>query len=138
VLDIGLFDGAGEPVRDALIELWQADSLGHHHAPGWLGWGRAAADAADGRYRFETIKPGAVPPRAPFVSLFIVARGINLGLHTRVYFEGDELGRDPLLQRLGARAGRLLATRRDDGMGWGLDLHLAGPQEAVFLEAAAG
>ena len=61
-------DGDGEPVNDAMIEIWQADSQGRYAHPrdnrapnaSFKGFGRAGTDA-DGRYSFETIKPGAVP-----------------------------------------------------------------------------
>ncbi|MET0257918.1 MAG: protocatechuate 3,4-dioxygenase subunit alpha, partial [Methylobacterium sp.] len=65
-----LTDGAGSPVRDALIEIWQADAAGLHNSsaetrgtadPAFAGWGRQPVSDVDGTYRFETIRPGAVP-----------------------------------------------------------------------------
>jgi protocatechuate 3,4-dioxygenase alpha subunit len=110
-----VFDGTGTPVRDVLIELWQANAAGRYAHPGDLqggkpldphfrGWGRTGANFETGVYSFHTIKPGAVPGRngslqAPHVSLWIVARGINIGLATRMYF-GDEAAanaKDPVL-----------------------------------------
>ena len=92
-----VFDGAGAPLRDALIEIWQADANGVYPGHGdprgagdpfFTGFGRQAADAQTGEFCFETIRPGAVPApgggmMAPHVSFWIVARGINQGLHTR-------------------------------------------------------
>src|SRR5690606_23203663 len=63
-------DGTGSPLRDALIEIWQADADGLYNSPSetrgsadphFAGWGRCPTDADDGLYRFETVKPGPVP-----------------------------------------------------------------------------
>ena len=92
-------DGTSALVSDALIEVWQADASGRfHNTPdaetGFRGWGRRALDFETGVFRIETIKPGKVAIQganamAPHLCLWLVARGINCGLHTRVYF-GDE------------------------------------------------
>src|SRR5690606_9069364 len=98
-----VIDGTGTPLRDALVEIWQADAAGLYNSPSetrgsadpsFTGWGRCAADMETGEFVFETVKPGRVPfrdgrPQAPHITFWIVARGINLGLHTRMYF-GDE------------------------------------------------
>ena len=149
-----VFDGAGEPLRDALIEIWQADAAGLFNSPAerrgaadpaFAGWGRQPVDGETGLYRFETIRPGSVPfadgrPQAPHITFWIVARGINLGLHTRLYF-ADELApnaADPLLQRIdsAARRATLVAERQErDGMPvFRFDIHLQGDRETVFLD----
>lgn len=109
-----VFDGSGSPVRDVLIEIWQANADGKYAHPAdrqdvaldahFRGWGRTGADFESGVYRFETIKPGAAPGRggerqAPHICMILFARGINMGLHTRVYFsdEAEANGRDPVL-----------------------------------------
>lgn len=144
-------DGAGQPLRDALIEIWQADAAGLYNSPtetrgtadpGFTGWGRQPADGTTGEFVFETIKPGRVPHpdgrlQAPHISFWIVARGINLGLNTRMYFsdEADANAADPLLTR-----GDFPAYRRDtligrrDGHTVAFDIVLQGPQETVFLD----
>ena len=145
-----VIDGGGEPLRDCVVELWQADADGLYPSPSetrgaadpnFTGWGRAAADPQTGAFRFETIKPGRVPfpdgrPQAPHVTLWIVARGINLGLNTRLYFadEIDANGADPILGRIEprARAQTLIATRH--GNTFILDIHLQGPDETVFFD----
>ncbi|PRY94614.1 protocatechuate 3,4-dioxygenase alpha subunit [Hasllibacter halocynthiae] len=121
-------DGAGEPCGDALIELWQPDAAGRFPGtPGadsaFGGYGRCACDAA-GRYRFETIRPGA-----PFVSLLVFARGINAALHTRAYLEPAE---DDVLRAAGDRAGTLMAAW--DGATARFDIRLQGTGETVFLD----
>ena len=97
-----------------MIEMWQANAAGKYDHPADLqrrpidptfrGWGRACSDFDTGLWSFETVKPGSVEGRkrramAPHVNLWIVARGINIGLNTRLYF-GDEAAAndaDPVL-----------------------------------------
>lgn len=145
-----VFDGTGTPLKDALIEIWQADSKGFYNSPSELrgtadrnftGWGRTATDADTGAYRFETIKPGRVAFRdgqwmAPHISFWIVARGINIGLHTRMYFPDETAANaaDPVLARIEhrMRVSTLIAVMEDDG--YRFDIHLQGEQETVFFD----
>jgi protocatechuate 3,4-dioxygenase alpha subunit len=145
-----VLDGADTPLRDCLVEIWQADAEGLYASPSetrgaadpnFTGWGRAAADAETGVFRFETIRPGPVPfpgggLQAPHVSLWIVARGINLGLNTRLYFEDEAEANaaDPILNRIEhrARVSSLIAPRV--GNAFMLDIHLQGPDETVFFD----
>lgn len=117
-----VLDGAGEPLRDALVELWDG-STGQ--------WLRSETDPQTGLYRFALAQPGA-----PFLSLYLLARGINLGLHTRAYL-GEAPG-DPLLASLGPRAATLMAQRQPQDGGelptWRLDIRLHGAAETVFLD----
>jgi protocatechuate 3,4-dioxygenase alpha subunit len=139
-------DGADMPVTDALIEIWQADADGRYGGdPAFPGWGRQPTDMATGAFRFETIKPGPVAfapgaTMAPHVSVWIVARGINIGLHTRMYFD-DETERnaaDPVLARIAdPRRRRTLIARREHGGAmprYVFDVHLQGPDETVFFD----
>ena len=98
-----------------------------------------------GEYRFETIKPGRVPfidgrLMAPHITFWIVARGINIGLHTRMYFSDEAAANaaDPVLARLDpARAQTLLAARLADEDGrpsFHFDIRLQGDGETVFLD----
>ncbi|NEI54739.1 protocatechuate 3,4-dioxygenase subunit alpha [Rhizobium leguminosarum] len=145
-----IFDGAGALVRDAVLEIWQADSAGLYNSPSemrgtadpnFTGWGRCPTRAEDGVYSFETIKPGRVPfkdgrRQAPHITFWIVARGINIGLHTRMYFpeETEANVADPLLLRIEhrERVATMVATR--DGVTCHFDIHLQGPKETVFLD----
>jgi len=149
-------DGAGAPVRDVLLEIWQANAAGKYHHPGdrqpgraidpsFRGWGRACSDFDSGLYRFETIKPGSVSGRhgrsmAPHISFWIVARGINLGLHTRMYFsdEASANAADPVLNLIDVPARRqtLIAQReqRTDGTVYRFDIRLQGEGETVFFD----
>jgi protocatechuate 3,4-dioxygenase alpha subunit len=147
-------DGAGAPVRDALIEIWQADAEGLYNSPcetrgtadpAFVGWARQPVAEADGSFRFETVRPGPVPwpdgrMQAPHVTVWIVARGINTGLHTRLYFadEPEANGRDPLLLSIPepSRRATLVAERSDrDGMPvFTFDVRIQGEDETVFLD----
>ena len=145
-----VIDGSGTPLKDALIEIWQADADGLYNSPSetrgaadpnFTGWGRCASNMETGEFVFQTIKPGRVPfrdgrPMAPHISFWIVARGINLGLHTRMYFADEEKanGEDPILQRVEHRVRvPTLIAPRDDGT-YIFDIHLQGDRETVFFD----
>ncbi|MGO4407076.1 protocatechuate 3,4-dioxygenase subunit alpha [Bosea sp. RAF48] len=149
-----VLDGSGTPVKDALIEIWQADAQGIYAGPGerrgeadpeFPGWFRQPVDGATGVYRFETIKPGIVPyfdgrPMAPHITFWIVARGINIGLHTRLYFgdEDEANAADPILARIEHRfrVPTLIATLDDaDAVPtYRFDICLQGENETVFFD----
>lgn len=145
-----VIDGSGSLLRDALLEIWQADADGLYNSPSemrgtadpnFTGWGRSPTDMQTGEYVFHTIKPGKVPfrdgrPMAPHVTFWIVARGINLGLQTRMYF-GDEKEAneaDPILSRIEhrVRVPTLIAERKGDT--YTFDIHLQGDRETIFFD----
>lgn len=138
-----ILDGLGEPCRDALVEVWQADAAGRYDTPGFRGWGRFGTDFATGLYAFDTIKPGPVPGRhggmqAPHISLWIVSRGINIGLQTRMYFGDEDNGADPVLRIVDpVRRPTLIAPRsvRDGTAVYVFDIRLQGDDETVFFDA---
>lgn len=146
-----IFDGTGAPLRDAMLEIWQADAAGLYPSPvdtrggadpNFTGWGRQPTDGESGVYTFETIKPGAVPypdgrMQAPHIAMWIVARGINLGLNTRVYFddEAEANAADPILNRIEHVARRDTLLARREGSVFRFDIHLQGPDETVFFDA---
>ncbi len=145
-----VLDGSGTPLRDALLEIWQADHAGFYNSPSELrgtadpdftGWGRQPTNMETGVFRFDTVKPGRVPfvdgrLQAPHVSFWIVARGINLGLNTRMYFadEAEANDEDPVLGMIEhrVRVPTLIAER--DGDTYQFDIHIQGPQETVFFD----
>lgn len=145
-----VLDGTGTPLKDALIEIWQADAAGLYNSPSELrgaadpnftSWGRKAPDMVSGECVFETIKPGRAPFKdgrlmAPHISFWIVARGINLGLNTRMYFADEEQANaeDPVLARIEHRhrVATLIAAREGDA--YVFDIHLQGDKETVFLD----
>ena len=150
-----VFDGLGLPLRDVLIEIWQADANGVYPSaadiqgkavdPNFHGWGRTGADFETGFWSFNTIKPGAVPGRkgttqAPHIALIIFARGINIGLNTRAYFEdeAEANAQDPVLKGIewAPRRQTLIAKReeRDGEVVYRFDIRVQGEDETVFLD----
>lgn len=145
-----VYDGAGAPVKDVLLEAWQADGNGiYPHpddprhadvAPGFRGWGRIITDFETGRWCFETVKPGAVPGRnkrrmAPHINLWLVSRGINIGLNTRMYFDDEDNASDPVLNLIEQQDRRqtLIARRGAPGL-YRFNIRLQGDGETVFLD----
>jgi len=146
-----VYDGGGNPLKDALVEIWQADDAGFYNSPSetrgaadpnFLGWGRSPGDMDTGEFVFETIKPGRVPFKdgrwmAPHVTFWIVARGINIGLHTRMYFPEEEVANaeDPVLARIEHR-NRIptLIARKEGDNTYRFDIRLQGEGETVFFD----
>ncbi|WP_121067895.1 protocatechuate 3,4-dioxygenase subunit alpha [Chachezhania antarctica] len=127
-------DGTGTPMRDVLVESWQANADGQY-GPGTQGWARLPADQENGIWTLETIKPGAVGAMAPHIALWIVSRGINIGLQTRIYFDGDDLSADPVLARVEHRNRLPTLIAKSDGPGsWRFDIHLQGDAETIFFD----
>jgi protocatechuate 3,4-dioxygenase, alpha subunit len=145
-----VYDGTGTALKDAVVEIWQADTDGFYNSPSetrgtadpnFFGWARCPGDMATGEFVFETIKPGRVPFRdgrlmAPHVSFWIVARGINIGLNTRMYFSDEEAANaeDPILSRIEhrMRVPTLIGKREGDTVRF--DIHLQGENETVFFD----
>jgi protocatechuate 3,4-dioxygenase, alpha subunit len=134
-------DGAGAPVPDALLEIWQADAsgavpsaAGSLRRDGWTftGWGRASTDD-EGHYSFTTVEPGAVQADSgPFIAVTVFARGLLNRLFTRAYLPDDRLAGDRLLNSLPAeRRQTLIAVRDEHGLRF--DVRLQGDDETVFL-----
>jgi protocatechuate 3,4-dioxygenase alpha subunit len=135
-----VYDGAGDPVPDALLEIRQADGSGRvPRVEGsiardgvFTGWGRAATDAS-GRFAFVTVEPGpSLAGRAAFFALTVLARGLLDRLCTRAYVPSAALDADPLLASLPPDRRRTLVAERDDG-GFRFDVRLQGAGETVFL-----
>jgi protocatechuate 3,4-dioxygenase, alpha subunit len=152
-----MFDGTGALVRDALVEVWQANAAGRYNHPAdrqenkaldpaFRGWGRTGTDFQTGIWAFETIKPGAVEgrrghkPMAPHLNLWIAARGINLGLATRMYFGDEDAANaaDPVLNIIEQPERRqTLIARREQREGrpvYVFDIRLQGEGETVFFD----
>lgn len=148
-----VIDGIGSPVKDVLLEVWQANAKGIYAHPehpgdveeGFRGWGRVITDFESGEWSFDTIKPGPVMGRngqmmAPHINLWIVARGINVGLNTRIYFddETDANAADPVINLIEweKRRATLIAKRdqRDGKVVYRFDIRLQGDDETVFFD----
>jgi protocatechuate 3,4-dioxygenase alpha subunit len=139
-----VFDGAGEPVPDALIEIWQANedgvlprelgSLQRDHYT-FTGFGRCPTDRA-GNYGFTTVKPGSVNGKAPYVFVTVFARGMPMHLFTRAYFpdEVDRNAADAVLSALDAQRRSTLVAVAGKPAEYRFDIHLQGEGETVFLD----
>lgn len=131
-------DGAGEPVPDALVEIWQPGPDGSRAgAPGssrrdgltFTGFGRVGTEA-DGRYVLRTVPPGGVP----YLSVCVFARGLLHHLFTRIYLPGADADADPLLASLPPeRRGTLIAEPTAERV-YRFDIRLQGEKETVFLD----
>lgn len=145
-----VLDGTGTPVKDVLLEAWQADAAGIYPHPedprhadcatGFRGWGRIITDFDTGLWTFDTIKPGSVMgrngrPMAPHINLWLVARGLNIGLNTRLYFDDEDNSTDPILALIEHvdRRKTLLARKVSDGH-YRFDIRLQGEGETVFMD----
>jgi len=148
-----VIDATGSPVKDVLLETWQANAAGVYAHPestgdvedGFRGFGRVITNFDSGEWAFDTIKPGPVVGRsgsiqAPHINLWIVARGINVGLNTRIYFEDEAAANavDPVLNVIEweNRRATLLAKRseRNGQIIYRFDICLQGDNETVFFD----
>ncbi|MFT4135991.1 protocatechuate 3,4-dioxygenase subunit alpha [Microbacterium sp.] len=143
LLSGAVFDGAGAPIPDCMVEIFGADRDGTvPRARGsfrrddhtFTGFGRAFT-TDEGRYEFWTRNPGSVAGEAPFFAVIVFARGLPDKLHTRIYLPEDEaaLAADPLLSTLDAGERATLIARRTPEGHLVHDLRLQGEKETVFL-----
>lgn len=148
-----VMDGTGSPIKDVLLEAWQANSDGIYAHPehpgevedGFRGWGRVITDFDTGEWGFDTIKPGPVMGRngrmmAPHINLWLVARGINIGLNTRIYFSDEDAANaaDPVINLVEwERRRETLIARRSEADGkivYRFDVQIQGENETVFFD----
>lgn len=148
-----VIDGTGSPIKDVMLEAWQANAEGRYAHPegggsvedGFRGWGRVITDFDTGEWGFDTVKPGSAMGRhgrmmAPHINLWIVARGINIGLHTRMYFddEPEANAADPVISLIEweNRRQTLLAKRVERGteIVYRFDIRVQGGNETVFFD----
>ncbi len=124
-----VLDGAGEPVPDAVVEIWQADEEGRYRPD--FGWGRSGCDQ-EGRYAFVTSKPGSVDGQAPHLTVLVFARGLLKPVLTRMYFPDEQEANagDPVLAALDDGSS-LVARPTADGLEF--DIRLQGEAETVFF-----
>jgi protocatechuate 3,4-dioxygenase alpha subunit len=145
-----VYDGAGDAIPDAILEIWQPDAEGNvvqrtgslvRDGYTFTGWGRAAVGNT-GVFTFTTVNPGPTEPlpgkpaAAPFISVAVFARGLMNRLFTRIYLPENEeaLAADPLLSSLDPERRSTLIARRDADGGLTWDLRLQGENETVFLD----
>jgi protocatechuate 3,4-dioxygenase, alpha subunit len=144
-----VYDGAGTPVPDALIEIWQADPEGRFadlhgyggpsQLEGFRGFARCGQEDGDGSFEIVTVKPGAVPgpgaaTQAPHIDVSVFARGMLQRCVTRIYFADEEQpnAADPVLVTVPEERRATLLAEPDDG-GYRFDIRLQGHGETVFF-----
>lgn len=149
LLEGTVYDGDGEPVPDAMVEIWQPDAQGYFHHPAdpnqtkadkeFRGFGRSDT-VNNGQFLFRTVKPGALAEgAAPYINARIFSRGMLIHAVTRIYFEDEAANaNEPVLNSLdAARRATLIASRQDFGdlPCYRFDIHLQGEHETVFFDA---
>ena len=136
-----VFDGDGEEVPDAIIEIWQADSNGRFNHPhdieheqadkNFLGFGRSDT-TQNGTYWFDTIMPGTRDSQTPHINVRVFSRGLLIHLVTRIYFSDD--ANDAVLNSLDSSRRQTLIATTDDATTYRFDIHLQGELETVFFD----
>ena len=146
-----VLDGDGQPVPDAVLEIWQADADGRYHhseyagqpngATSFFGFGRIPTDE-QGRFWFTTVKPGPVhgtdgKPQAPHLQISVFMRGLLKQLVTRLYFPEEPLNAsDPVLQIVPESRRETLIARqagpKENALEW--NVCLQGENETVFFD----
>ena len=144
-----LIDGEGTGVSDGVVELWQANARGRYASPrdsqhtpverGFRGFGRVLT-AADGGFRFTTIKPARVPGpsgslQAPHIAVTVFMRGLLKHLSTRMYFPDEPANaEDPVLELVPPDRRPTLVARRAAGAALDWNIVLQGRDETVFFD----
>jgi protocatechuate 3,4-dioxygenase alpha subunit len=145
-----VYDGAGDPVPDHLIETWQADPNGRFcdlhgygepsRLEGFRGFARCGEEDGDGSFEVVTVKPGRVPAadgtlQAPHIDVSVFARGMLNRCVTRIYFGDEDAANenDPVLRTVPAERRQTLIAE-PDGDGYRFDIRLQGPGETVFFD----
>ena len=147
-----VYDGEGEPVSDAMVEIWQANQAGRYSDPyddrqdlpldpeTFSGFGRSGTDAS-GRFSFVTVKPGPVPGpdggmQAPHIMVSVFARGLLKCVVTRIYFPDEEEANanDPVLSSIEDPELRKTLVAHDEGVALRFDIYLQGENQTAFFE----
>jgi protocatechuate 3,4-dioxygenase, alpha subunit len=138
-----VFDGEGQPIGDAMVELWQADREGKYFGRGqnsFRGFGRSGTgDGESNEFEFHTIMPGNVGNQAPHIVAIVFMRGLLVHAYTRIYFNDHETenGRDEVLSSVpGERRNTLIAKRVEvkGKIEYRFDIYMQGEKETVFFD----
>ncbi len=141
-----VYDGDGQPITDAMVEIWQPDANGIYNHPSdplneqadphFRGFGRSETRNA-GTYEFKTIKPGGRDGQAPYINVNVFSRGMLVHTLTRIYFEDEPANADdPVLNGVdSSRRHTLIAVPEQAGNSpiYRFDIHIQGDQETVFF-----
>lgn len=147
-----VFDGEGNAIDDAMIEIWQANAHGRYNHPAddrrdnrldpeFGGFGRSGTGADPlKRFAFDTVKPGLIgDDQAPHLNMIVMMRGLLVHLFTRVYFDDEKEAniKDPVLRSVpDKRRSTLIARRSESSFGpvYHFDIHMQGPDETIFFD----
>jgi protocatechuate 3,4-dioxygenase alpha subunit len=137
-----IFDGAGNVIHDAMIELWQADTKGNYHTQfktdDFTGFGRLGTGIENNKsFIFKTIKPGQVNNQAPHINIILFMRGSLHALYTRLYFADEQNEKDSLLNAIDAdRRNTLLAHKKNttEKIVYEFNIYMQGENETVFFD----
>jgi protocatechuate 3,4-dioxygenase alpha subunit len=143
-----VFDGKGDVIADAVIEISQLDADGQPittreqaKAAGFTGFGRCGTGFdAHQRFHFRTVKPGPeAPDEAPVINVIVLMRGMLLHAFTRIYFDDESAanGRDKVLASVPQERRSTLIARREQlpgGVRYHFDIRMQGPDETVFFD----
>ena len=135
-----IYDGAGEVVPDAMVEIWQANRADQSLDEDFSGFGRSGTDGG-GEFSFLTVKPGPVPGpdgqvQAPHVLVSVFARGLLKRVVTRIYFPDEQEANavDPVLSSIEDQDLRRTLIARDEGDALRFDIRLQGDGQTAFFE----
>ncbi|AVF55871.1 UNVERIFIED_ORG: protocatechuate 3,4-dioxygenase alpha subunit [Pseudomonas parafulva] len=145
-----VYDGNGHLVRDSFLEIWQANHEGVYDTrfdleKSFNSFGRTATTFDAGEWTLQTVKPGVVKnaagvPMAPHINVLLFARGINIHLHTRIYFDDEVQANqdDPVLNLIEQpqRRQTLIAKRCEvnGNLAYRFDMRIQGEGETVFFD----
>lgn len=137
-----IFDGEGNAIHDAMIELWQADANGNYQnqfkTDGFKGFGRLGTGTEEDKsFTFKTIKPGSVNNQAPHINVILFMRGSLHVLYTRIYFNDELNDHDPILVSVEPQRRDTLIAKRTEKEGkifYHFDIHMQGEKETVFFD----
>ena len=149
-----VLDGDGQPIPDAMVEIWQADAQGRFNHPAdpqqaqadphFRGFGRAETTGPGNQFVFQTVKPGAVAwdaerKQAPHINVRVFARGMLIHAYTRLYFsdERDANSADPVLNLVEAARRLTLIVQLEKTAclpTYRFDIVLQGVGETVFFD----
>jgi len=145
-----VYDGNGHLVRDSFLEIWQANHEGVYDTrfdleKSFNSFGRTATTFDAGEWTLQTVKPGVVKnaagvQMAPHINVLLFARGINIHLHTRIYFDDEVQANqdDPVLNLIEQpqRRQTLIAKRCEvnGNLAYRFDMRIQGEGETVFFD----
>ena len=140
-----VFDGAGNTIHDAMIELWQADTVGNYRSVSiskrnddFTGFGRfGTGTTSNHSFTFQTIKPGSIGGQAPHINVLLFMRGSMHRLTTRLYFDDEKNDNDPLLNSVEpARRKTIIASKviLNGAPAYEFNIFMQGENETVFFQ----